>query len=167
MHKDPLIGYLKVKPYVKLLYIITICLWSYTLSFPFTLRCAKEEAGLPIYKLMKQFLSMAYPPFLKVLVWGLLVFLQFHDQHSAEACFHEERIALLELKAFLKSNIIIYAHHRLLPSWIDDAMSDCCGLGEGHLQLHHRSRHRTFPRQLNKSSLLWNTSSLILWRSRI
>ncbi|XP_059428367.1 receptor-like protein 13 isoform X2 [Corylus avellana] len=38
-------------------------------------------------------------------------------------CFHEERIALLELKAFLKSNII---HADVLPSWMDDAKSDCC-----------------------------------------
>jgi hypothetical protein len=73
---------------------------------------------------MKQSLSMAHTPLLKVLLWSLLVFLQFHE-HTA--CFQEERIALLELKAFLKSNIIIDAHHRLLSSWIDDANSDCCG----------------------------------------
>jgi hypothetical protein len=66
---------------------------------------------------------MEWPSFVKALLWGLLVFLQFHH-HTA--CLHEERIALLQLKAFLESNIIINAHHRLLPSWIDDAMSDCC-----------------------------------------
>jgi hypothetical protein len=78
------------------------------------------------YKIMKQFLSrMEWPSFVKALLWGLLVFLQFHHHRG---CLHEERIALLQLKAFLKSNIIIYAHHRLLPSWIDDAKStDCCG----------------------------------------
>ncbi|GLT53546.1 hypothetical protein SLA2020_268110 [Shorea laevis] len=41
------------------------------------------------------------------------------------ACLQEERIGLLELKMFLQSNI----HHGaggLLPSWIDDAKSDCC-----------------------------------------
>ncbi|XP_059458406.1 receptor-like protein 15 [Corylus avellana] len=70
---------------------------------------------------MKQFLSrMEWPSFVKALLWGLLVFLQFH-QHRG--CFHEERIALLELKAFLKSNII---HADVLPSWMDDAKSDCC-----------------------------------------
>ncbi|GLT62571.1 hypothetical protein SLA2020_351950 [Shorea laevis] len=62
--------------------------------------------------------------FWKALLWGLLVFLQIH-QHTG--CFQEERIALLELKAFLKSNIIIYRDHRLLASWIDDAKSECCG----------------------------------------
>jgi hypothetical protein len=92
------------------------------------------EEAFPIFlnylgkKKMKQFLSMAHPPLLKVLLWGLLVFLQFHDQHSAAAtCFHEERISLLELKAFLESNIIHADNYRLLPSWIDDANSECCG----------------------------------------
>jgi hypothetical protein len=68
---------------------------------------------------------MEWPSFVKALLWSLLVFLQFH-QHRG--CFHEERIALLELKAFLKSNIIINAAYPgLLSSWIDDANSDCCG----------------------------------------
>ncbi|KAE7997294.1 hypothetical protein FH972_001940 [Carpinus fangiana] len=63
---------------------------------------------------------MEWPSFLKALLLGLLVFLQMHEN---TACFHEERIALLELKAVLKSNI----DHRLLSSWIDDAKStDCC-----------------------------------------
>jgi hypothetical protein len=62
--------------------------------------------------------------FVKALLWGLLVFLQFHGH--TPACLEEERIALLELKAFLKSNIIYAYNHRLLPSWIDDAKSDCC-----------------------------------------
>jgi hypothetical protein len=61
--------------------------------------------------------------FVKVLLWGLLVFLQFHGH--TPVCLHEERIALLELKAFLEPNII-YADDHLLPSWIDDAKSDCC-----------------------------------------
>jgi hypothetical protein len=63
--------------------------------------------------------------FVKALLWGLLLFLQFHG-HTA-ACLQEERIALLELKAFLESNIIDADDHHLLPSWIDDAKSDCCG----------------------------------------
>jgi hypothetical protein len=61
--------------------------------------------------------------FVKALLWGLFVFLQFHG-HTA-ACLQEERIALLELKAFLESNIIIY-EDRLLLSWIDNTKSDCC-----------------------------------------
>jgi hypothetical protein len=75
---------------------------------------------------MKQYWRMEWP-LLKVLLWGLLVFLQIHG-HTA-ACLQEERIALLELKAFLESNII-HADaddHHLLPSWINDAKSDCCG----------------------------------------
>jgi hypothetical protein len=62
--------------------------------------------------------------FVKALLWGLLVFLQFHGH--TPACLQEERIALLKLKAFLEPNII-YADDHLLPSWIDDAKSDCCG----------------------------------------
>ncbi|XP_062154648.1 receptor-like protein 13 [Alnus glutinosa] len=62
--------------------------------------------------------------FVKALLWGLLVFLQFHGH--TPACLQEERIALLKLKAFLQPNII-YANDHLLPSWIDDAKSDCCG----------------------------------------
>ncbi|XP_062155028.1 receptor-like protein 15 isoform X3 [Alnus glutinosa] len=62
--------------------------------------------------------------FVKALLWSFLVFLQFHG-HTA-ACLQEERIALLELKAFLESNIIYADDHRLLPSWIDDEKSDCC-----------------------------------------
>jgi hypothetical protein len=76
---------------------------------------------------MKQYLRMEWP-LLKVLLWGLLVFLQIHG-HTA-ACLREERIALLELKAFLESNTIhddADDHRGLLPSWIDDTKSDCCG----------------------------------------
>jgi hypothetical protein len=68
--------------------------------------------------------SMEWAFVKKALLWGLLVFLQFHG-HTA-ACLQEERIALLELKAFLESNIIHADDHHLLPSWIDDAKSDCC-----------------------------------------
>jgi hypothetical protein len=81
-------------------------------------RCVCEGRN---YKIMKQFLSrMEWPSFVKALLLGLLVFLQMHEN---TACFHEERIALLELKSVLKSNI----DRRLLSSWIDDANSDCCG----------------------------------------
>jgi len=76
---------------------------------------------------MKQYLRMEWP-LLKVLLWVLLVFLQIHG-HTA-ACLREERIALLELKAFLESNTIhddADDHRGLLPSWIDDTKSDCCG----------------------------------------
>jgi len=67
-------------------------------------------------------------PLLKALLWGLFVFLRIRGQIAG--CLREERIALLELKAFLESNIIhadADDHRGLLPSWIDDAKSDCCG----------------------------------------
>jgi hypothetical protein len=67
-------------------------------------------------------------PLLKALLWGLFVFLQIRGQTAG--CLREERISLLELKAFLESNIIhadADDHRGLLPSWIDDAKSDCCG----------------------------------------
>jgi hypothetical protein len=67
-------------------------------------------------------------PLLKALLWGLFVFLRIRGQTAG--CLREERIALLELKAFLESNVIhadADDHRGLLPSWIDDAESDCCG----------------------------------------
>jgi hypothetical protein len=42
--------------------------------------------------------------FVKALLWGLLVFLQFHGH--TPACLQEERIALLKLKLFLERNTI-------------------------------------------------------------
>ncbi|KAF2301383.1 hypothetical protein GH714_023512 [Hevea brasiliensis] len=39
------------------------------------------------------------------------------------ACLEEERIGLLEFKAFLKSNCLVFDN---LDSWVD-GMSDCCG----------------------------------------
>ncbi|KAK8603195.1 hypothetical protein V6N13_085388 [Hibiscus sabdariffa] len=43
------------------------------------------------------------------------------------ACCDEERIGLLELKSFLKTEVMHGAEHVVLPSWIDDPRSDCCG----------------------------------------
>ncbi|XP_041016837.1 receptor-like protein 13 [Juglans microcarpa x Juglans regia] len=60
----------------------------------------------------------------KFLMWGLVMFVQFSEY---KGCLEEERIGLLRLKAFLKSDYHI--GHRL-PSWIEDAdrmSSDCCG----------------------------------------
>ncbi|KAG2696238.1 hypothetical protein I3760_07G048900 [Carya illinoinensis] len=61
----------------------------------------------------------------KCLMWALVIFVQIHEH---KGCLEEERIGLLQLKAFLKSNAEI---GNCLPSWIEDAdqisMSDCCG----------------------------------------
>ncbi|KAG6619830.1 hypothetical protein I3842_Q078000 [Carya illinoinensis] len=61
----------------------------------------------------------------KCLMWALVIFVQIHEH---KGCLEEERIGLLQLKAFLKSNAEI---GNRFPSWIEDAdqisMSDCCG----------------------------------------
>ncbi|KAG2696662.1 hypothetical protein I3760_07G069200 [Carya illinoinensis] len=60
----------------------------------------------------------------KCLMWALVIFVQIHEHNG---CLEEERVGLLRLKAFLKSNADIGDR---LPSWIEDAdqiSSDCCG----------------------------------------
>ncbi|XP_041016838.1 receptor-like protein 15 isoform X1 [Juglans microcarpa x Juglans regia] len=60
----------------------------------------------------------------KCLMWALVIFVQIHEH---EGCLEEERIGLLRVKAFLKSNATIGDP---LPTWIEDAdqmSSDCCG----------------------------------------
>uniref|UniRef100_A0A199UBX3 Leucine-rich repeat-containing N-terminal plant-type domain-containing protein n=1 Tax=Manihot esculenta TaxID=3983 RepID=A0A199UBX3_MANES len=44
--------------------------------------------------------------------------------HGNKGCFEEERLALLDFKAFVGSNGFDADH--LLPSWIDDPTSNCC-----------------------------------------
>ena len=60
---------------------------------------------------------------MKSLLWALLLFAQIHE-HSG--CIEEERMGLIELKAFLKSNIN-YTNRLLLPSWVNETKSGCCG----------------------------------------
>ncbi|KAF5454368.1 hypothetical protein F2P56_024040 [Juglans regia] len=63
-------------------------------------------------------------PLVKCLMWGLVMFVQFSEH---KGCLEEERIGLLRLKAFLKSD---YHIGNRLPSWIEGAdqmSSDCCG----------------------------------------
>ena len=57
------------------------------------------------------------------LLWALLLFVQIHEHRG---CIEEERMGLIELKAFLKSNIN-YTNRLLLPSWINETKSGCCG----------------------------------------
>nr|XP_023908206.1 LRR receptor-like serine/threonine-protein kinase FLS2 [Quercus suber] len=58
----------------------------------------------------------------KYLLWALLLIVQIHE-HGA--CLEEERMGLLELKTFLKSNVNHTNH--LFPSWVNDVRSECCG----------------------------------------
>ncbi|XP_065616759.1 receptor-like protein 15 [Quercus suber] len=58
----------------------------------------------------------------KYLLWALLLIVQIHEHR---ACLEEKRIGLLELKAFLKSNVNHTNH--LFPSWVNDVRSECCG----------------------------------------
>lgn len=58
-------------------------------------------------------------PFLRLLIQLLL------HIHAYRCCIEEERRGLIEIKAFLKSNN--ENANRLLPSWVEDEMSDCCG----------------------------------------
>ncbi|GMY34562.1 receptor like protein 21-like, partial [Fagus crenata] len=62
-------------------------------------------------------------PLVKSLLWALLLFAQIHEHRG---CIEEERMGLIELKAFLKSNIH-YTNHLLLPSWVNETKSECCG----------------------------------------
>nr|POE69300.1 hypothetical protein CFP56_42876 [Quercus suber] len=55
----------------------------------------------------------------KYLLWALLLIVQIHE-HGA--CLEEERMCLLELKAFLKSNVNHTNH--LFPSWVNDPFKE-------------------------------------------
>ncbi|KAG2696097.1 hypothetical protein I3760_07G043200 [Carya illinoinensis] len=60
----------------------------------------------------------------KCLMWALVIFVQIHEH---KGCLEEERIGLLQMKAFLKSH---YNIGNCPLSWIEDAdqiSSDCCG----------------------------------------
>ena len=60
-------------------------------------------------------------PLVKSLLWALLLFVQIHEHR---ACIEEERMSLLELKAFLK----FHTHYNkpLLPTWVYEIKSECC-----------------------------------------
>ena len=60
-------------------------------------------------------------PLVKSLLWALVLFVQIHEHRG---CIEEERIGLLELKAFMKSNSNYMDH--LLPSWVNGTKSECC-----------------------------------------
>ncbi|KAF3951926.1 hypothetical protein CMV_022474 [Castanea mollissima] len=55
------------------------------------------------------------------LLWASVLFVQIREHRG---CIEEERIGLLELKAFMKSNSNDVDH--LLPSWVNGTKSECC-----------------------------------------
>ncbi|KAF3956472.1 hypothetical protein CMV_018401 [Castanea mollissima] len=60
-------------------------------------------------------------PLVKSLLWSLLLFVQIHEHR---ACIEEERMGLLELKAFLKSHTNYTKP--LLPTWVYETKGGCC-----------------------------------------
>ncbi|KAL4625713.1 hypothetical protein ACB092_05G045500 [Castanea dentata] len=60
-------------------------------------------------------------PLVKSLLWSLLLFVQIHEHI---ACIEEERMGLLELKAFLKSHTNYTKP--LLPTWVYETKGGCC-----------------------------------------
>ena len=69
---------------------------------------------------VSQNFSMGWP-LVKSLLWALLLFVQIHEHR---ACIEEERVSLLELKAFLKSHTNYT--EPLLPTWVYERNSECC-----------------------------------------
>ena len=67
-----------------------------------------------------QYFSMEWP-LVRSLLWVLVLVAHIHD---LKACIEEERMGLLELKAYLKSNTNYT--EPLLPSWVYDLKSECC-----------------------------------------
>ena len=68
-----------------------------------------------MFELLMESLSSKY------LIWVFILFLV--QICGCKGCIEEEKMGLLELKAFLKLNDE-YADF-LLPSWIDNNMSEC------------------------------------------
>ena len=67
---------------------------------------------------VSQNFSMGWP-LVKSLLWALLLFVQIHEHR---ACIEEERMSLLELKAFIKS----HTNYDILPTWVYETKSECC-----------------------------------------
>ncbi|KAK9004750.1 hypothetical protein V6N11_042207 [Hibiscus sabdariffa] len=60
-----------------------------------------------------------------IFVLNLVILLTQTD--GRKACYEEDRKGLLELKSFLEIEQVNGSDHVLLPSWVDDRTSDCCG----------------------------------------
>ncbi|KAK8706383.1 hypothetical protein V6N13_049952 [Hibiscus sabdariffa] len=53
--------------------------------------------------------------------------IEFDDKYVYKACYEEEKKGLLELKSYLKLQVVNDSEHALLPSWVDEPNNDCCG----------------------------------------
>jgi hypothetical protein len=71
---------------------------------------------------LSQYFSMEWP-LVKSLLWALLLLIQIHEHRG---CIGEERMGLIELKAFLNSKNN-YTNRLILPSWVNETKSECCG----------------------------------------
>ena len=60
---------------------------------------------------------------MKSLLWALFLLVQIHEHRG---CIGEERMGLIELKAFLNSKNN-YTNRLILPSWVNETKSECCG----------------------------------------
>ncbi|KAK8648250.1 hypothetical protein V6N13_129009 [Hibiscus sabdariffa] len=60
-----------------------------------------------------------------IILLNLLILLTQID--GRKACYEEERKGLLELKSYLKLQVVNGSEHALLPSWVDEPNNDCCG----------------------------------------
>ncbi|XP_019159895.1 PREDICTED: probable LRR receptor-like serine/threonine-protein kinase At4g36180 [Ipomoea nil] len=64
------------------------------------------------------------PLLVQCVFWGLLFILQWGGH---ECCLREERMALLQIKAFFTTGIVnVVVAHRFLPSWLEKGDNDCC-----------------------------------------
>ena len=62
-------------------------------------------------------------PLVKSFLWALVLFVQIHGHRG---CIEEERIGLLELKAFMKSKTN-YSNY-FLQSRVNETKSECCNI---------------------------------------
>lgn len=96
---------------------------------------------------------------MKSLLWALLLFVQFHE---CRGCIEEERVGLLELKAFLKPN---YLRHSL-SSWVNESSKCCdwemvtCNGATGHIiELSLSDIHMSWH---NDANLTWVSNMSLL-----
>ncbi|KAL5769753.1 hypothetical protein ACOSP7_013907 [Xanthoceras sorbifolium] len=66
--------------------------------------------------------------FLFTKLFMLIVITLVLQMYGCKGCLEKERIALLEIKALIinASTVMVDDHNRILESWVDDRVSDCC-----------------------------------------
>ncbi|KAM4100512.1 hypothetical protein ACB094_05G072900 [Castanea mollissima] len=101
----------------------------------------------------------------KCIFWGIVVLVQIH---GSRGCFKEEKLALLEIKAFIKSN---GATDSLLRSWVGDTEIDCCNWEQltcnftsGHvIELSLNNIQIPFEGLPSKATKIWFLNVSLLW----